>query len=528
MRDPSVSSVVRMTRARRLGAAASSAVLVSAVLSLVAAPIAGGAASNAGAAMTAGTPGAGAPTVATVGGASYGGTNPSASIPLPSNQTTTSMVAAIDSVRAAEGVGALVLPSNWSALDGVDHLAIVLNLERTARGLAPFVGLTAALDAGAQAGATAGADPTVGAATIWAGGIASSLATDFAWMYDDGPGSFNLDCPTASSPGCWGHRDNILSTFPGYPVAGTPYLGVGYAPESNNGFRPSWAAAEDIGSPGQSLVFSWASEVAALPACEQNGDTCGGGGSGSGLAQPGDPVVSMAADPSGSGYWLVNASGQVAAHGGAASYGQLSGPLNAPIAHIVPTVDGRGYWLVAGDGGVFSFGDAPFYGSMGGHPLNAPVVDLAPTPDGRGYWLAATDGGIFSFGDAPFRGSMGGHPLNRPVNGITAAAGGYRLVASDGGIFSFGAPFYGSTGSLVLNRPVVGMAGTVSGTGYWLVASDGGIFAFGDAAFHGSMGGVALVGPVVGMAPDPATGGYWLVASDGGIFSFGAPFYGSD
>jgi len=240
-------------------------------------------------------------------------------------------------------------------------------------------------------------------------------------------------------------------------------------------------------------------------------------------------VVDMTSTPDGGGYWLVNAAGDVSAHGDATNYGGLGAIiLNAPIAHIVSTPDGKGYWLVAGDGGTFAFGDAGFFGSMGGQHLNAPVVEMAPTPTGKGYWLVASDGGVFAFGDAQFYGSMGGRPLNKPVIGITAAGGGYRMVASDGGIFSFGAPFYGSMGGQPLNRPIVGMADTASGGGYWMVASDGGIFAFGNAGFHGSMGGQPLNQPIVAMAGDPATGGYWEVAADGGIFSFGAPFYGAD
>ncbi len=76
----------------------------------------------------------------------------------------------------------------------------------------------------------------------------------------------------------------------------------------------------------------------------------------------------MAANPPGSGYWIVDARGDVDAFGAAANYGSMTGtPLNAPITHIVSTPDGRGYWLVAADGGTFSFGDAEFYGSMGGN-----------------------------------------------------------------------------------------------------------------------------------------------------------------
>jgi hypothetical protein len=237
----------------------------------------------------------------------------------------------------------------------------------------------------------------------------------------------------------------------------------------------------------------------------------------------GAPVVGMAAQPSGVGYWLVNAQGAVASRGNAVNYGSMAGSaLNSPIAHIVSTPDGSGYWLVAADGGIFAFGDAGFYGSMGGQHLNAPVVDIAPTPDGKGYWLVASDGGIFAFGDAQFHGSMGSAHLNKPVVGIAADSntGGYWEVASDGGIFAFGAPFYGSTGAHALSQPINGMAVTTDSQGYWFVAADGGVFAFGDAAFHGSEVGQAPDGPIVGMAPDSATGGYWLAGQDGTVFGF--------
>jgi hypothetical protein len=79
--------------------------------------------------------------------------------------------------------------------------------------------------------------------------------------------------------------------------------------------------------------------------------------------------------------------------------------LNQPIVGMAATPSGNGYWLVAADGGIFSFGDAPFYGSTGAIHLNEPIVGMSPTPTGRGYWFVARDGGIFAYGDAPFRGS---------------------------------------------------------------------------------------------------------------------------
>jgi hypothetical protein len=227
------------------------------------------------------------------------------------------------------------------------------------------------------------------------------------------------------------------------------------------------------------------------------------------------PIVAMAGDHSGHGYWLVGADGGIFSFGDAGFYGSTGHiHLNQPIVGMAPTPSGHGYWLVASDGGVFTFGDAGFYGSTGAIHLNQPVVGMAATATGHGYFLVASDGGIFSFGDAHFHGSTGNIRLNQPVVGmaVSPTTGGYWLVAADGGIFSFGgAGFYGSTGGIHLAQPVVGMAGTATGHGYWMVAADGGIFSFGDAGFYGSAGGRQLVQPVVGMAATPTGHGYWMV-----------------
>jgi len=244
------------------------------------------------------------------------------------------------------------------------------------------------------------------------------------------------------------------------------------------------------------------------------------------------PVVAMAATPSGAGYWMAAADGGLFTFGDAGFHGSAGGsPLNQPVVTMAATPSGAGYWLVARDGGIFTYGDAGFFGSTGALRLNQPIVAMAATPSGRGYWLAAADGGIFTFGDAAFFGSTGGLRLNEPIVGMAAtrSGDGYWLVARDGGLFTFGdAPFLGSTGGSPLNQPVVGMTATPSGAGYWLVARDGGLFTFGDAPFLGSMGGSPLNQPVVGMAATPSGNGYWMAAADGGLFTFGdAPFLGS-
>ena len=243
-------------------------------------------------------------------------------------------------------------------------------------------------------------------------------------------------------------------------------------------------------------------------------------------------TMAAAQSPDGTnGYWLVASDGGIFAYGRAGFFGSTGGMrLNQPIVGMAATPTGKGYWLVASDGGIFAYGDAGFYGSTGSMRLNKPIVGMASTKSGRGYWLVASDGGIFSFGDAAFQGSMGGSPLNQPVVGMAAdeATGGYWLVASDGGIFSFNAPFYGSTGTMRLAQPITGMTAMTDGRGYQFVAGDGGLFSFGDAPFAGSAAGGVVGRRVVGMAVDRVEGGYRMVGRDGALFSFGAArFFGS-
>jgi len=139
----------------------------------------------------------------------------------------------IDAARAAEGVAPMLLPSDFPQLTVPAQLVLVTNLERTARGLAPASGPTAHLDHDAAIGARAIDDPPVPSpigglmfASLMAYGYESPLESDFAWMYDDGPGSPNIDCRHAGDSGCWGHRHNILMNFPPPIEIGTAALFV--------------------------------------------------------------------------------------------------------------------------------------------------------------------------------------------------------------------------------------------------------------------------------------------------------------
>jgi hypothetical protein len=409
----------------------------------------------------------------------------------------------------------------------------------------------ASLDTAAQTAADDAEDPNVptgfpiasdpggapASGGAWAGGSMNALEADYGWMYDDGwggPGNTdNIACTSAHAPGCWGHRDELLGSDPGFnPGVGLEcsdcVMGAGYA-QSANGFANSYADLVVRPSRSVPLIFTWAKNV--LPYLGSSSPE------GCNASIPTNPYLSlpvvcaMAPAANGNGYWLASAQGSVYSFGAAHDYGGV------PALHLVRPVigmaasPGGGYWLVTSGGGVYAFGGAHNYGSLAGHRLNKPIVGMAVTPHGEGYWLVASDGGIFAFGDASFHGSAGGIHLNRPIVGMAATADGkgYWLVASDGGIFTYGdAHFYGSAGGIHLNKPIVGMASNKDGQGYWLVASDGGIFTYGDAHFYGSAGALRLKKPIDGMQATPSGAGYWLFGSDGGIFTYGnAGFHGS-
>ena len=261
------------------------------------------------------------------------------------------------------------------------------------------------------------------------------------------------------------------------------------------------------------LLLTVAVLAAAVPAAAASDATFHGSLGGKHLNQP---IVGMAATPSGGGYWLVAADGGVFTFGDALYKGSAGNvPLRSPIAGLARSATGHGYWLVAADGGVFTYGDAGFFGSPTSFS-HAPSVALVPTMSGRGYWIVDANGAVWSFGDAP---GVAGVPASRVVGAARATSRGLWLATSDGRVHAVGdAPALGDMVGTRLNQPVVGIARAPGGGGYWLVASDGGIFRFGSAAFYGSTGAIRLNKPIVGMAPSPDSG-YWFVASDGGVFA---------
>ena len=129
-----------------------------------------------------------------------------------------------NAARAKEGLGRLVLPSNFRALTLPQQLLVLTNLDRRARGLAPFIGLSTTLNSYAARGANAGTDPQFPSWTREGGGNWSSTYnafwTEYLWMYDDGIGSPNGACTRTRTTWCWAHRRNVLGSYAAPRVMG--------------------------------------------------------------------------------------------------------------------------------------------------------------------------------------------------------------------------------------------------------------------------------------------------------------------
>jgi hypothetical protein len=181
---------------------------------------------------------------------------------------------ATTAARAIEGLGPMSLPSNFGSLTPADQLFVITDIERVDRGLPPFVGLVDDLNADALAGAQQNTDPGPSLTppgmhvTAWGSNWAENgnpLGSNYFWMYDDGPNSGNIDCTAPGQPGCWGHRDNILSLSDYQALyGGTLLMGAG---EAYGTFNNQWESDATLmvlaSGPVPPLSYTWAAAVAA-------------------------------------------------------------------------------------------------------------------------------------------------------------------------------------------------------------------------------------------------------------------------
>jgi hypothetical protein len=165
---------------------------------------------------------------------------------------------AIDAARAAENLPPMELPADFPRLSVPEQLFVAIDRERVDRGLAPFAGLTSALDADAQKGAAAARLPTRPGPAFssvnaeWIGDVDNGLDADFEWLYNDGPDSGVPGCSGGTTSGCWADRQIVLNRF------GTRHLvmGAAYDPTGDR-------SSEDRG--GSSLAATLATSSRAGP-----------------------------------------------------------------------------------------------------------------------------------------------------------------------------------------------------------------------------------------------------------------------
>ncbi len=134
---------------------------------------------------------------------------------------------------------------------------------------------------------------------------------------------------------------------------------------------------------------------------------------------PAQPIVGMAATPSGKGYWLcapVTAPSTTSAT--PVTTGRRPSRLRSPASSRAGAATATG----CPDLTERSTPSVTPVASGAPGNLAQPVVGSAASPKGGGYWLVARDGGIFAFGDSRFYGSTGNIRLNQPIVGMTATS----------------------------------------------------------------------------------------------------------
>ncbi len=151
----------------------------------------------------------------------------------PSSQTSRAcVIAAIEAINNAHMESHIppvkVNIANLEKLNGPETLLAAVNLERIARHKKPFVGLTKFFDQVARKAAESKTDPALSSGELilgrngyvsdwggnWAENVTSPLAANYDFVYQDGPGEFNLLCTVGNTSGCYGHRENILGEYP--------------------------------------------------------------------------------------------------------------------------------------------------------------------------------------------------------------------------------------------------------------------------------------------------------------------------
>jgi len=167
-------------------------------------------------------------------------------------------------------------------------------------------------------------------------------------------------------------------------------------------------------------------------------------------ATTGSAVVGIAATPSGDGYYVLRANGEVDGYG-VTSYGSLAAnslPVGITATGIALDATTGGYWILTSNGSVRAF-NAPSYGETlvpsGGWGQHPAAVAIAAAPSGVGYYVLRANGAVYGYG-VKSHGSLAGtlhYGTTAPVLAVgiavDSATGGYWVATSTGGVAAFDA-----------------------------------------------------------------------------------------
>ena len=183
------------------------------------------------------------------------------------------VLAAVNRAHALEGVRPMVLPPDYGHLCVPDQLFVAVNLERVDRGLAPFVGLTTALDQQRATRCRRRRRPSrperglrVGRRRVGRRVLERSrrrLRVDVRRRLRQR----QLGLWAARRPGCWGHRKGILDDFgSGANLVMGAALNTTSDTHSGDSGGTSMAVTLAVATaPASVFTYRWSQVVATLP-----------------------------------------------------------------------------------------------------------------------------------------------------------------------------------------------------------------------------------------------------------------------
>lgn len=157
----------------------------------------------------------------------------SAKLPDTSVTCTSAALYDLNLAREKENLPSLMLPNGFNSESQADQIQFLVNNERAIRNLPTVARPSAQLVKLAMQAAIEARDPTIppsmDGGSDWAGNFPNAIVVIFMWMYEDGfhytnaGGGSNLDCQSAKSSGCWGHRKVILESTTSSTRYGTAF-----------------------------------------------------------------------------------------------------------------------------------------------------------------------------------------------------------------------------------------------------------------------------------------------------------------